>query len=233
MKSMNRRLGGTDKHRLLGLSLLLLLIHPTATQAAVVYDNVSHPLVDTNSVQLAHFYNRPYGDEIYLNGSDRLVTDFIFEYFGDFTANASQFGRVRFYENDGPLADPISRAHLPQSVIFDSGLFTLTSGYNTKWLADLSVSVPDSFTWTVEFTGVGLTAGNRAGLLFYNPPAVGSSPRDFWELIDGNWTLLHFGANTFKPEANFGARVVAVPEPHTVILFSLGALALWMRRRHA
>lgn len=231
MKSMNRWLEGASNHRLLRLNLLLLLICSPITQAAVVYDNVTHPLTDTNSVQLAHFYNREYGDEIYLSGSDRLVTDFIFEYFGDFTPNATQFARVRFYANDGPLADPISRAHLPQTEIFNSGLFTLTSGYNTKWLGDLSVRVPDSFTWTVEFSGVGLTSGNRAGILFYNPPTVGSSPRDFWEVIDGNWTLLHFGANTFKPEANFGARVIAVPEPQTIALFSLGALALWARRR--
>ncbi len=184
------------------------------------------PLNDTNGVPLAHFSNLEYGDEITLAGTERLVTDFIFEYFGDFTQTLSEFARVRFYANDGP-----GRYPAPKTVLFDSGLFRLNEGYSTKWLSGLSVLVPNTFTYAIEFTGLTGAEDDRAGLLLYHPPSIGSSFRDFWELIDGTWTLSHFGGNTFKPEANFGVRVVAVPEPSALALLSLGAALLAALRR--
>lgn len=197
-------------------------------EGAAVYDNVTTPLVDTNGIQLAHYSAREFGDEINLAGNQRIITDFLFEYYGDFTQALGKTARLRFYQNDGP-----GRYPAPQTLLYDSGAFFLGTGYNTKWLSGINVTVPDTFTWTVEFSGLTGQLSDRAGLLFYHPPTLGSSARDFWERIDGLWVLSHFGGSTFKPEANFGARVIAVPEPAVWILAALGGLGLFGRWRRS
>lgn len=209
---------------LTGIALAVLAF--TSVQGSVVYENAAHPLLNTNGVQMAHFYSREFGDEINLAGTDRILTDFQFEYYGDFTSAFGRTGRIRIYKNDGP-----GTYATPHTVLYDSGSFFLNSGYNTKWISGLSVEVPNRITWTVEFSGVTEAVGDRAGLLFYHPPTIGTSARDFWALFNNQWSLYHFGGTTFKPEANFGVRIVAVPEPSTLALLALGGVALLARRR--
>jgi hypothetical protein len=103
-------------------------------------------------------------------------------------------------------------------------------------------------SWTVKFSGA--TAGQEAGLLFYNPPSTGTSPtfnpttqtidsgavaghQDFtvynpgtgFELVNHNSTL---GNNVSD---NLAVRFTAVPEPSTWALFASGLALIAFRRR--
>ena len=56
----------------------------------------------------------------------------------------------------------------------------IAAGYNSVTVSGLLIEVPETITWTVQFFGVGNTAGDQAGLVYNNPPSVGSSFDDFW-----------------------------------------------------
>ena len=56
----------------------------------------------------------------------------------------------------------------------------IAAGYNSVNVSGLLIEVPETITWTVQFFGVGNTAGDQAGLVYNNPPSVGSSFDDFW-----------------------------------------------------
>jgi hypothetical protein len=59
----------------------------------------------------------------------------------------------------------------------------------------------------VQFFGISQTATNdRAGLLLFDPPSVGQSFDDFWELLPSGWAALD--DQTLKD--NFGARILAI-----------------------
>ena len=191
-------------HRLFVLSLGLLLAANAA--AEVVFDNSQTYLgkFSTNIVE--------YGDEIILAGSARTITTFQFEYYGDFLRTGDETARIRFYKNDGPGND-CANCPSPGTLLFDSGIFPVFSGLNTVPISGISVEVPTDFTWTVEFSGLSGEAGDQAGLLFYNPPSIGKSFADYWKKTADGWHLFSFTG--FK--ANFGARVIAFPDPPLLI----------------
>ena len=180
------------------------------------------------------------GDEIILGAGPRIASTFQFEYFASYplvhTPN-EQF-RIRFYNNDGTdLGGPFN-THLPNSVFYDSGLQTLAppidpSGRAT-YLFDLTLAnivLPDRFTWSVQFTGVGDQVGETVGVSLYDPPTVGNNFDDFWFNTGSTWEL----RATNQP-INFGAQITAVPEPSTYLLAILGGicgLALLNRRRNS
>lgn len=175
---------------------------------AVVYDN------STNYLGFSHDSTLEYGDEIVLGGSERWITEFAFEYFASFTETGDETARLRFYANDGPLG--ANATETPGTVLYDSGIFDISTGYRTVHAEGLGFEVPDRFTWTVEFSG--LAEGERAGLLFYDPPGVGSSEPDFWQKEDGAWHLLEFPSLV----ANFAAQVTATNVPvQTVEILSV------------
>lgn len=75
-----------------------------------------------------------------------------------------------------------------------------------------------------------------AGPATYDPPAVGSSGDFFWDRdsTDGKWYRLwfrDFPALHSSPVANFGAKVLAVPEPASAALLALGVLLAARKRR--
>lgn len=178
-------------------SLFLLI---AVGRSEVVYDN--------SQAYLTNYYPSilEYGDEIRLAGTARIVTNFQFEYFGAFLRTGDEEARVRFYANDGPGRT----APTPNTLLYDSGPFPLLSGLNTAPISGISVLVPDVFTWTVQFTGLTGLVGDQAGLIFYNPPSIGRSFDDYWRNDGTNWVLFRFGG---EPKANFGARVLAFPDP--------------------
>lgn len=181
---------------------LLLAIGTTAflshsVPAAIIYDN--------SSIFEESFYDSllEAGDEVNVVGTARLVTAFAFEYFAEFTPTGDETARVRFYGMDGaPGDDGIAT---PGSVLYDSGAFSITSGYRTVNITDMSALLPGSkFTWSVQFAGI--TEAEEAGLLFYNPPSVGSSDAYFWEKENGTWTAVA----TEDTGNNFAALVSAI-----------------------
>ncbi len=182
-------------------------------RASIVYDN------STQYLNRYYAVTNEFGDEISLAGTARLVNEFVFEYFANFIPQGDEGVRVRFYANDGP-----GIFLKPSTVLYDSGTLPISTNFNALHLSLPNVQVPDTFTWTVQFSGVAQKPGDEAGLLFYNPPTVGAplaagrigSYYDYWKKVGTFWTYYNFGTN---PPANFGARVYANTE--VVTLFTL------------
>jgi len=182
-----------------------------------------------------------YGDEITLSGSknDRTVTKFEVEYYMSYGISGDEKAQIKFYDNTG-----VNGA--PSNLLFDSGVFSLKrTGYNTITINDINIVVPDTFTWTISFTGINdcvksvwktydpsadndfqevifFQCNERIGLVWCDPPTVGSSYNDFWEKRDTGWTLMRMPDGI--PSANFGARITAIPEPTPIKLSLLAGL---------
>jgi hypothetical protein len=197
------------------------LLFCTTGLASVVYDNSVNSL--NNRVYAPG--NGEYGDQIFLAGSDRRISDFQFDYFVSANANGNETGDLRMYRNDGGATGTA-----PGSLIYSSGDFSLDKGFQTVVAQALSVTVPNTFTWTVVFKGV--DAGEQVGLRLFNPPTVGASLDDYWfKNPDSTWsTLVIDGGAT---PGNFSARITAVPEPSTLALALLGGLSVLSFRRYS
>jgi hypothetical protein len=183
------------------VALLLVLVFQisSAQSAQIIYDN-SGPGDPTG----AWYSPVEYGDEIVLgtNITSHVLTQFQFEYYGDFTPTGDEKADVRIYKNDGPLtADGIP---MPGTVLYDSGPFNISTNYETWTSTFLDITLPDDVTWTVQFSGLKQTQGDRAGLLFQNPPTVGSSYNDAWQRTDTAWKTV-----VFSQPANFAARMTS------------------------
>ncbi|MCX6860797.1 MAG: hypothetical protein NTX70_11320 [Verrucomicrobia bacterium] len=185
-----------------------------------------------------YMFGRQYGDDISLAGGGRIVTQFTFLYFGNIPTNLISAGewRIRFYKNDGALEYPnIPSTQKPKSLIWESGVYPVQPGYQETTLAVPQVTVPDRFTWTVEFFNLPQDSNNGAGLVLANPPTIGAklpgntspvigSYADFWMLeeadIEDSWSLQLFSTNpNVGPQGNFFAQVVtvAVSEGSTLV----------------
>jgi hypothetical protein len=194
----------------------LLCASAALLRAEVVFNNALSTRSEFHQFSTAW----EYGDEIFLKSSlgsfeEFLVTTFSFEYYGDPTAAAGTVARIRFYANDGSPQAPGSAAHVPSTLLYDSGELPVGLGYQVRTLSGLGVTVPKSFTWTVQFSGQNDSIGST-GLLFAgvpqtgDPQNVGSSYKDFWIKQNGNWRT-----TTSKPPGgtpDFSAVVVAATE---------------------
>lgn len=190
----------------LTIGIAAFLCH--SVSAAIIYDN------STNFEEAFNDTDLEAGDEVNVAGTARLVTAFAFEYFAEFTATGDETARVRFYEMDG--APGTNDFATPGTLFYDSGAFTITSGYRTVNITEMSALLSSTkFTWSVEFSGI--AEAEEAGLLFYNPPAVGSSDVFFWEKENGDWTAVA----TDDTGNNFAARVTAVDAPATFRISNL------------
>ncbi len=216
---------------------VLLLASLSAKSSAIVFENMSG--VTTNY----YMFGRQYGDDINLAGGGRIVTQFTFLYFGNVPTNLISPGewRIRFYKNDGALENPaVATSQKPNSLIWDSGLHPVRPGYQMTTLAVPQVTVPDRFTWTVEFSNLPQDSNNGAGLVLANPPTIGAtlpgktstvigSYTDFWMLEEADvldsWTLQIFSNNpNVGPQGNFFAQVVTVGNPNKAPVWISAAL---------
>ena len=212
------------------LLLALGLLPVVCTQGQqVIYNNTSQPLLGTDGNPIKASIATEYGEEIILGGTARQVQAFAFEYFAQTATQGDEFARVKFYREDAggwiqPNGQPSTDYLLPGSVIWDSGLFPVQEGYNTRAFtaefANKTVVVPNVFIWSIQFYGISQTAGDKAGLLYYYFPTVGLSFNDIWEKRANGWVPT---ANDNLAKNNFNAYLVAVPEPSTL---ALGTLAI-------
>ena len=192
------------------MAAFTLCVTSTAS-ASIVYDNTVNPI--------GEFFtdNREFGDEITLAGSDREMTEFTFETFASGTPEEAT-ATLRFYANDG---SDVGVATAPDTLLdgFESDPISIDTGTQTHTLSGISIDVPDTFTWTVEFSNL---SGGQAGLTLSSPVDVGGSFDDFWINTDGEWDTFRFPDG--NPDGNFTAQVTAVPEPSTMLFGLLGGL---------
>ena len=122
-------------------------------------------------------------------------------------------------------------------MLWESGAIAISAAANTISMEVPKVTVPDSFTWTIQYSLPG--NNDLAGLVIANDPAIGKSFNDYWERnLDGSWATKVLSGSGAK--ANFYAQVYAVesqvpvvPEPSSLALGAAGVAALlaWQRRR--
>ncbi len=230
------------------LCVVAVLFNLTQAGAvSLVYDNSTGDLnynVKASTYEVA--------DQIILGGTDRSLACFGFEYYytsantsANTAANTAQV-QVRFYLNDGPpFSRTIKGSKTPGTVFYDSGLFNVCpTDRSTLWLKDfgsgaavpLTIDLPDSFSWSVKFTGLG--ADEHAGVTVYNGLEVGNNYNDYWVKKDRGWTLGYYKDRTTGKMVpmNFAAQIYAksVPEPTGSLAFLIASLALvpLFRRRH-
>jgi hypothetical protein len=168
------------------------------------------------------------GDEITFGGSLRNLTDLQYNF--NITPGSNPSAQLFLRSLDGPLFNGNAS---PGSVLYTGDIVSLGSGADAFGYGSVTVNgidgrvLPDTVAWSVVFTGV--NAGERAGLLYYNPPEVGSSTDDFWARVNGTWQLL----DTPGVVDNFAFAAYAVPEPTTwaIMLGGLGLLGFLRRRK--
>jgi hypothetical protein len=200
----------------------------SAKAQIIAYDNTSNYQNVVSSQG-----NIEIGDEINLTTGASTISDFQFEY--NYNGAGTPTGILRIYAKDA------NSGLAPGTLLFQSGSFTLQNGFHQGAVNNISLAVPGTIIWSVDFAGIG--AGENAGLLYYNGVGVGAGPGqsfdDHWEFttdpnnpsLPPHWVLF----DTPGVIDNFGARVTTVPEPTTVGLLMGGAalLGLAARRRKA
>jgi len=214
-----RNMNSTLKAILLSAGLCTL---PGLGFSAVVYDNTSTDLGQQYSPTPSTL---EFGDQVTLFGTDRTLSQFSFYYLLSGTSASTQSVTLRMYANNG--------TNPPVTPFYTSDPILLNTSFNTETinfpLASNLITLPDTFTWTVQFSS--LAAGQTGGLLLYGPPTPpGSSFNDFWQKDGtGTWSLMQ--VNGGATLADFAARVTAVPEPGVLALGGFGALLLAGLRR--
>jgi hypothetical protein len=173
-----------------------------AVAAEIVYDN------STQYLGSDYETTDEYGDEVILGGTARVLTEIQIEYYAEFVRNGDELLRLRFYENTGPFWMGNPDYPIPAAPPLYEDSFQISTGFQVIVITLPNIRVPNHFTWTVQFLGISQASVNdRAGLLYFDPPAVGHSPGDdFWELLPDGWAAL--GRDDLID--NFGARILAI-----------------------
>lgn len=182
-------------------------------QLEIVYNNT------TSRVEASYGSPLEFGDQVTLQGLNRDLFRFEFEYSATLTPSASKQGLVRMYQNDGP-------GGAPGTLLWETDPFQLQTGQGTVIFNEITgVKLPSSLTWSLATSGLG--GGESFNVQLYNPPSVGSSADNFWQKnAFGGWTLTVLNNASGTAPANFSARITAVPEPTTMAMVVGGLAAM-------
>ena len=177
--------------KLLVLAAVVSAASMTGRADTLVYNNTSNYLGTSYYVA-----NTEFGDQITLSDSttDRYLTKFMFEYTTGHGNSGDEKVWLRFYAMDGPGGTPGSTLFDSRTVPGYATDIPLTSGTAEQVYVDLNdtrILVPNSFTWTVQFSGV--AASETVGLIMYAPPTVGTTFDDYWEK---SLSLIHISEPT-------------------------------------
>ena len=211
-------------------AVLAVLVGFSTANAATIYQNTT---TDLNLRFSPGFLE--VGDEITFAGDQRVLSGFSFEYFGLSSTPGAFAGtveaRIRFYQNNGNLFNGYAS---PSSLLYDSQWFSITPSDRATLVfapgADnvpLSLALPDSMTFSVQFQGMG--TGDLVGVDLYGPPGVGSSFADYWLFESGSWSLKENAAG----DVNFALEIQAVPEPSVLALLLGAGITVFLARRRA
>jgi len=177
------------------------------------------------------------GDELIMTGGG-ILDDVAFSIYNSSTSA----GNLDFVDADIYFFDSVLGTYIGGVTFNDIDLFdpvfgaTLLPGYFTTFYANglsgLGINLP-STVLAVEVLYNPLGGATKMGQIMMNPPVLGSSTDDFY--LD-NTVATPAGTNvgwywfSGNPIANFYWGVSVVPEPASVGLLALGALALIRRR---
>jgi hypothetical protein len=210
-------------HLIAGFCICASIPAQTIPTPVVVYENA------TNYTGKFNLSSNEYGDEIVLSGDAHFITQFQFEYVGNFTPQGDEIARLRFYANTGPSWQGATQPGYltPAATPLWETVLPISPGFNTATISVPYVNVPSRFTWTVQFFGLAMSTNDNAGLLFYDQPTIGSSFNDYWELLTKGWWLERY---LDIPNNNFAAKIMAVsevpPPPRLSVSQSSGNMVL-------
>lgn len=210
--------------RPVGMLVLILVFSELAIAApVVVYDNTTTPTSggycapDDGFWSFNRFLNDPIGDQITLAGTNRTVVKF------DLVLSSSQPTSLSSLTLAFYASDP--NTGYPGDYLWgDTANNVSVNGITTVTFNVPNVVVPDTFVWVAG------ADSTLAGLATYSPPMVGTSDNYYWSYSPTYdwWCPLYFEDD---PVADFGAEVLAVPEPTILGLLALGGLLAACRKR--
>ena len=177
------------------------------TQAdTIVFDNTSNI-----GISGAIYSALPMGNQILLSGTNRIISEIDLGVTRQGYPGTADF-QLWFYANDGSTGKP-------GTMLWNSGLtdnLPLTGNPQVVAFPVPQIVVPDTFTWELQISDSKGATQAAVGQLGANSPTVGSFV-NAWFGNPGSWTNDHFQR---------AARVVAVPEPSTFVLFGMSAFCL-------
>lgn len=190
-----------SKHLASAFLSVLALLGFTRASAETIYDN-TYRYSDAWYPSTSE-----YGDDALFSGQARTITDFLIEYYCESAFIGAARARIRFYAPDGPGLSP-------QTLLYQSEPIPVYPEYNVIHLRGLSVPVGSAIIWTIQFEGLIGVYPERAGLVLYHPPALGTSYSDFWVKSRGQWETRVLQ----QSKANFAVRILAQPDPSVQIV---------------
>ena len=209
-------------NKLLFVGLVFVFLSNSA-RATIVYDSLSGDTVvsDPLSRSIQQIPVVSLGDEITLAGTERIVTEIQVRIYSHYQFSCEM--KISILENDGPLGEP-------QTEIWNTSIpFQLSS--QSIYVVSFTVPhirFPDSFTWLLSTrpTIPNLYLEGTAA------PLIGEFPDYGWldGIIEGFHKRNPLSGDPPIP-INYCARIIAVPEPASLLLLGMSFLAVRSRKR--